>query len=225
MYDVVIRGGELIDGTGAPRRRATSAIQGDRIVAIGAIDDRRRDGDRRHRQGGHARVRRRAHPLRRAGVLGRRAHAVAPARCHHRLGRQLRLHHRAAVGRSRRRRLPHAHAGASRGHASGIAARRRAVELDHHRRVLRPDRRPPGDQRRLHGRPLGDPAHRDGRGVDRPRSQARRDRADAGALLRVGLEAGAFGFSSSWARTHNDADGHMVPSRFATRDEIVALCE
>ncbi len=35
-------------------------------------------------------------------------------------------------------------------------------------------------------------------------------------LLREGLEAGGLGFSSSWARTHNDADGHMVPSRYAT---------
>ena len=43
-------------------------------------------------------------------------------------------------------------------------------------------------------------------------------------LLRAGLEAGAIGFSSSWARTHNDADGRMVPSRYATRDEIVELC-
>ena len=44
------------------------------------------------------------------------------------------------------------------------------------------------------------------------------------ALLRAGLDAGALGFSSSWARTHNDAEGHMVPSRFASRDEIVDLC-
>ena len=43
------------------------------------------------------------------------------------------------------------------------------------------------------------------------------------ALLRAGLDAGGLGFSSSWARTHNDADGHMVPSRYATHDEIVAL--
>ena len=43
------------------------------------------------------------------------------------------------------------------------------------------------------------------------------------ALLRAGLEAGGLGFSSSWARTHNDADGNMVPSRYATHDEMVAL--
>ena len=43
-------------------------------------------------------------------------------------------------------------------------------------------------------------------------------------LLHEGLDAGGFGFSSSWARTHNDADRRMVPSRYASRDEILALC-
>ena len=44
------------------------------------------------------------------------------------------------------------------------------------------------------------------------------------ALLRDGLEAGALGFSSSWSRTHNDPMGNMVPSRYAERDELIALC-
>jgi N-acyl-D-aspartate/D-glutamate deacylase len=43
-------------------------------------------------------------------------------------------------------------------------------------------------------------------------------------LLHEGLEAGAMGLSSSWARTHNDADGRMVPSRYAPAEELVELC-
>ncbi|MGH9056997.1 MAG: N-acyl-D-amino-acid deacylase family protein [Acidimicrobiales bacterium] len=44
------------------------------------------------------------------------------------------------------------------------------------------------------------------------------------ALLHEGLAAGGLGFSSTWSRTHNDHEGHPVPSRHASRDELVALC-
>ncbi len=42
--DVVLKGGTLIDGTGAPARRADVAVRGDRIVAVGSfpIDPRRK---------------------------------------------------------------------------------------------------------------------------------------------------------------------------------------
>ena len=43
------------------------------------------------------------------------------------------------------------------------------------------------------------------------------------ALLREGLEAGGLGFSTTWSRGHNDADGNMVPSRHGSREEMVEL--
>ncbi|MGE3329272.1 MAG: D-aminoacylase, partial [Acidimicrobiia bacterium] len=36
--DLVIRGGTVVDGTGAAARRADVAIVGDRIVAVGDVD-------------------------------------------------------------------------------------------------------------------------------------------------------------------------------------------
>ena len=42
-------------------------------------------------------------------------------------------------------------------------------------------------------------------------------------LLRESLRDGAFGLSSTLSPTHNDADGNPVPSRFATREELLGL--
>ena len=39
MLDVLIRGGEVVDGTGAPRRRADVGIADGKVVAIGKVDD------------------------------------------------------------------------------------------------------------------------------------------------------------------------------------------
>ncbi|MBV1917577.1 MAG: amidohydrolase family protein [Sphingomonadaceae bacterium] len=42
--------------------------------------------------------------------------------------------------------------------------------------------------------------------------------------VRAALDAGGLGFSSSWNNGHADADGIPVPSRFASRDELIAIC-
>jgi N-acyl-D-aspartate/D-glutamate deacylase len=42
-------------------------------------------------------------------------------------------------------------------------------------------------------------------------------------LLGQGLEAGGIGFSSSWGGAHSDADGNPVPSRVADEQELIAL--
>jgi len=43
--------------------------------------------------------------------------------------------------------------------------------------------------------------------------------------VRAALDAGCLGFSSSWNNGHADADGIAVPSRFANREELLAICE
>ncbi|ADP83482.1 N-acyl-D-amino-acid deacylase family protein [Pseudofrankia inefficax] len=42
MHDVVIRGGEVVDGTGVPARPADVAIDGDRVTAVGTVVERGR---------------------------------------------------------------------------------------------------------------------------------------------------------------------------------------
>ena len=42
-------------------------------------------------------------------------------------------------------------------------------------------------------------------------------------LLAKSIEEGGFGFSSSWATTHNDPNGQPVPSRHCSEEELVEL--
>ncbi len=76
MHDIVISGGTIIDGTGAPRFMGDVAIDGD-AHRFGRRQGRAgKAGDRRGRAAGHAGLGRCAYALRRAGDLGPGAGAV-----------------------------------------------------------------------------------------------------------------------------------------------------
>lgn len=63
-------------------------------------------------------------------------------------------------------------------------------------------------------------------GSDAVGSEASPSQLDAmRAELRAAIEAGALGFSFTRSGSHSDGDGRPVASRWATDDELVALCE
>ena len=62
-------------------------------------------------------------------------------------------------------------------------------------------------------------------GADATGSEAAPDQLEAmRAVLAEGIAAGGLGFSTSLSYTHNDGDGAPVASRFASDEEVVALC-
>jgi N-acyl-D-aspartate/D-glutamate deacylase len=63
-------------------------------------------------------------------------------------------------------------------------------------------------------------------GADAVGSAASPEHLEAMAsLLAESITAGGLGFSSSFAPTHNDGDGQPVPSRSATREELLRLAQ
>lgn len=223
-FDVIIRGGDVVDGTGAPRRRADVGIVGDRITAIGDLSGsaagQEIDASGRIVAPGFVDVHTHVDaqvfwdttlspsPLHGVTTMigGNCGFSIQP------LGTD------PADGDYLMRML---------GRVEGMPLRtlQQGVPWDWDTTAEYLDR----IEHTLSvnaGFKVGHSAvRRVVMGPDATRREATDDEIAAMcALVRAGLEAGAIGFSSSWSTTHNDTEGHMVPSRYASRSELMALC-
>jgi len=222
MYDILIRGGDLVDGTGSARRRADVGIRGDRVVAIGELGEEAGetiDATGKVVTPGFVDV----HTHYDAQVFWDGALTPSP------------LHGvtTALAGNCGFTIAPLSDDASDGEYLMRMLARVEGMPLESLREGVPWNWRSTAEYfDEIEGR-LGINAgfmvghsaiRRVVMGEDSTAREAKPEELDAmRALLRAGLDAGAIGFSSSWARTHNDAEGHMVPSRFATRDEIVDL--
>ncbi len=220
MLDLVIRGGEVVDGTGGPRRRADVGIRDGRVVALGSVDEdaaRTLDADGRVVTPGFVDI----HTHYDAQVLWDPATTPSPF---------------------------HGVTSVVGGNCGFTIAPVEPSETEYLTRMLaRVEGMPlesliagvPYDWRtfgeyldRLDGKLslnagflVGHSAiRRVVMGDDAVGNEATSDQVDAMTrLLGESLAAGGLGFSSSQATTHNDGDGNPVPSRAATPAELIAL--
>ena len=220
MLDVVIKGGEVVDGTGAPRRRADVGVNGGRVVALGRLDEQARhtlDAGGRVVAPGFIDVH--TH----LDVQGFWDPTLSPSPLHGVT---------TAIG----------------GNCGFSVAPLLEREADYLMRMLARvegmpldvlERSVPWDWHstaeyfaRIEGRLAINTGFMVGHSAVRrvvmgeagTKRAANEDELQAMVqLVRDGLSAGALGFSSTWAASHQDGDGNPVPSRFASADELVAL--
>jgi N-acyl-D-aspartate/D-glutamate deacylase len=224
VYDVIIKGGDVVDGTGTPRRRADVGIVGDRVTTIGMLDDavatQLIDATGRIVAPGFVDVHTHVDaqvfwdatvspsPLHGVTTVigGNCGFSIQPLGTDPADGDYLMR----MLSRVEGMPLQSLQAGVpwnwnttaeyldALDHALSINA---AFKVGHSavRRVV-----------------MGRDATR--------RNATAPEVASMQALVRDGLEAGAIGFSSSWSTTHNDTEQNMVPSRYASRHELIALC-
>jgi N-acyl-D-aspartate/D-glutamate deacylase len=223
MLDVIVKSGVVVDGTGAPRRAADVGIRGDRVVAVGRLD-------------GEA-----------ATVIDATDRIVAPGfvDVHTHFDAQLfwdgdltpsPLHGvtTALGGNCGFSIAPLSGEKADKDYVLHMLARVEGMPVESLKAGVPWDWRSMAEYLSEAESQLGINA-----GFLVGHSALRRSVMGAAALegvagdeelaemvrqLRLGLEAGALGFSSSWSRSHNDASGEMVPSRHGTREELLALC-
>lgn len=222
MIDVLIKGGQVIDGSGGPRRRADIAIEGDTVAAIGAIEGPANltiEAEGRIVCPGFVDVHTHydAQAFWDSTLSPSPLHGVTTAICGN-CGFSI-----APLGES------------DAGYMMRMLARVEGISLDSLATAVSWDWRSMGDYLdRLDGTLAINTGFMVGHSAIRRMvmgDAATSRQAEAGELdamisvLDASLAAGAIGFSSSWARTHNDGDGNMVPSRYADETELLALAE
>jgi N-acyl-D-aspartate/D-glutamate deacylase len=224
MFDVVIRGGTVVDGTGAPGRRADVGIRDGRVVEIGALTSDARDASETIDAGGLVVA---------PGFIDPHTHydaqlfwdpAATPSNLHGvtsmiagNCGFTLAPLHAGDAGYIRQMMakvegmpLPALEAGvpwswksfgeyldALDGHV-GLNVGFMVGHCALRRHVMRGDA-------------VGNEAS------DEQVDQMLR-------LLHTSIEAGGLGFSTTLSFTHSDGDGEPVASRWASNDEVLALC-
>jgi N-acyl-D-aspartate/D-glutamate deacylase len=221
MLDTAIRGGEVIDGSGSPRRRADVGIQDGRVTVIGQVGEAKDDVDA-------------------SGLV------VAPGFVDIHTHFDAQVFWDPALTPS----SLHGVTTAVAGNCGFTLAPRQEASADYLVRMLSVVEGMPIEALRA-GIPKGWNATSDYldriegttainlgfmvghsalrrlvMGDDATRRAASTGEIEAmKALLADGLAAGGLGFSSSWGVAHFDADGRPVPSRSADRDELIALAQ
>jgi N-acyl-D-aspartate/D-glutamate deacylase len=222
MLDYVIRGGQVVDGTGAPSRQADVGVRHGRITAVGEVDE----------QG--------AVELEADGLV------VAPGIIDPHTHYDAQLFWDPTASPSNQ----HGVTTVIGGNCGFTLAPIKAADHDYIRRMMAKVEGMPlialeegiewdwtsfGDYLgRLEGR-LGVNAgflvghcaiRRWVMGEERGGEVASDDEVAAmQALLAESIEAGGLGFSSSQSRTHSDGDGNPITSRHADRREMLGFCE
>jgi len=221
MLDCVIRGGTVVDGTGAPARRADVGIRAGRIVAVGEVTEEARE------------------TIDAAGLV------VAPGIVDPHTHYDAQLFWDPAASPSNL----HGVTSMVAGNCGFTLAPIDPVDADYLRRMMAKVEGMPlpaletgvpwswrsfgdylgaldGNVALNVGFMVGHCAlRRNVMGADSIGNEATTEQLDAMTkLLHESLDAGGIGFSTTLSFTHSDGDGEPVGSRWASNDEVLALC-
>src|SRR5438093_6055386 len=220
MLDLVVKGGSLIDGTGAPAQRADIGIRAGRVVAIGDVDEEAEqtiDADGRVVAPGFVDI----HTHYDAQVLWDPATTPSPL---HGITTVVGGNCGFTIAPIEPQDAPYLTRMLARVEGMPIEALEAGVSYDWRTFGEYLDRIE-GKLAVNAGFLVGHSAirctvmHDDAVGNEATPAQVDTMRR----VLGESLAAGGLGFSSSTSITHNDGEGNPVPSRAASRDEIVAL--